>query len=213
MSYIVALTGGIGSGKSTISYKFSLLGIPIIDADTIARKIVLPNTYAFKMIKQHFGLSILHKNGFLNRSMLKKRIFDDQEEKTWLNNLLHPLIHQETQLQLSCFNVLYILWVAPLLMENKRENLAHRILVVDVTAEEQIARIMKRDHINRKIAKNIVLNQISRKKRLEKADDIIYNYSNNKNLNITVLKLHKKYLTLATNYHKNKKEYYFYNFL
>ncbi|WMY94817.1 MAG: dephospho-CoA kinase [Arsenophonus sp.] len=207
MSYIVAITGGIGSGKSTVAYKFSLLGIPIIDADIIARKIVLPNTYAFKMIKKHFGITILHNNGSLNRLMLKKRIFNDQKEKNWLNNLLHPLIHQETQLQLSCFNTLYIIWVAPLLIENKRENLAHRILVVDITQEEQIKRIIKRDHVSKKIATNILLNQISRKKRLEKADDIIYNNSN-KNLNITVLKLHKKYLKLADNYYKNKKYYF-----
>ncbi|CAA2929175.1 dephospho-CoA kinase [Arsenophonus endosymbiont of Bemisia tabaci] len=199
MSYIVALTGGIGSGKSTVSDKFASLGIPIVDADIISRQIVIPNTYAFNMIKQHFGSTILNKDGSLNRAKLRKKIFSDPREKNWLNNLLHPLIHQETQHQLTLVNSPYVVWVLPLLIENNLEDLANRVLVIDVTPEEQIARIMKRDRISQQEAKNILSNQVSRTKRLEKADDIINNHDNNLTLDETLAKLHQKYLQLAMN--------------
>ncbi|WP_334470669.1 dephospho-CoA kinase [Arsenophonus sp. PmNCSU2021_1] len=199
MSYIVALTGGIGSGKSTVSDKFASLGIPIVDADIISRQIVMPNTYAFNMIKQHFGSTILNNDGSLNRAKLRKKIFSDPREKNWLNNLLHPLIHQETQRQLTLLNSTYVVWVVPLLIENNLEHLANRVLVIDVTPEEQIARIMKRDRISQQEAKNILSNQVSRTRRLEKADDIINNHDNNLTLDETLAKLHQKYLQLAMN--------------
>ncbi|QLK87066.1 dephospho-CoA kinase [Arsenophonus endosymbiont of Aphis craccivora] len=199
MSYIVALTGGIGSGKSTVSDKFASLGITIVDADIISRQIVMPNTYAFNMIKQHFGSTILNNDGSLNRAKLRKKIFSDPREKNWLNNLLHPLIHQETQRQLTLLNSPYVVWVVPLLMENNLEHLANRVLVIDVTPEEQIARIMKRDRISQQEAKNILSNQVSRTSRLEKTDDIINNHDNNLTLDETLAKLHQKYLQLAMN--------------
>ncbi|MFS1563135.1 MAG: dephospho-CoA kinase [Candidatus Arsenophonus phytopathogenicus] len=199
MSYIVALTGGIGSGKSTVSDKFTSLGVPIVDADIISRQIVMPNTYAFNMIKQHFGSTILNNDCSLNRDKLRKKIFSDPREKNWLNNLLHPLIHQETQRQLTLVNSPYVVWVVPLLIENNLEHLANRVLVIDVTPKEQIARIMKRDRINQQEAKNILSNQVSRTRRLEKADDIINNHDNNLRLDETLAKLHQKYLQLAMN--------------
>lgn len=199
MSYIIALTGGIGSGKSTVSDKFASLGVPIVDADIISRQIVMPNTYAFNMIKQHFGSTILNNDGSLNRAKLRKKIFSDPREKNWLNNLLHPLIHQETQRQLTLVYSPYVVWVVPLLIENNLEHLANRVLVIDVTPEEQIARIMKRDRISQQEAKNILSNQVSRTRRLEKADDIINNHDNNLTLDETLAKLHQKYLQLAMN--------------
>ncbi|RXK32546.1 dephospho-CoA kinase [Arsenophonus endosymbiont of Bemisia tabaci Asia II 3] len=199
MSYIVALTGGIGSGKSTVSDKFTSLGIPIVDADIISRQIVMPNTYAFNMIKQHFGSTILNKDGSLNRAKLRKKIFSDPREKNWLNNLLHPLIHQETQRQLTLVHSPYVVWVVPLLIENNLEHLATRVLVINVTPEEQIARIMKRDRMSQQEAKNILSNQVSRTRRLEKADDLINNHDNNLTLDETLAELHQKYLQLAMN--------------
>ncbi|MGP1939037.1 MAG: dephospho-CoA kinase [Arsenophonus sp. ET-DL9-MAG3] len=199
MSYVVALTGGIGSGKSTISNKFAYLGVPIIDADIIARQIVMPNTYPFNTIKQYFGSTILNNNGYLNRMKLRKKIFTDPTKKNWLNNLLHPLIHQETQRQLTLPNYPYIIWVVPLLIKNNLENFANRILVVDATPEEQIIRVIKRDRINREEVKNILSNQIDRTKHLQKADDIIKNHNNKLKLDKIVRKLHQKYLQLAMN--------------
>jgi dephospho-CoA kinase len=199
MSYIVALTGGIGSGKSTVSDKFASLGVPIIDADVISRQIVMPNTYALNMIKQHFGPTFLNNDGSLNRAKLRKKIFSDSIEKNWLNDLLHPLIQQETQRQLTLLDSPYVVWVVPLLIENNLAHLANRVLVIDVTPEEQIARIMKRDRISQQEAKNILSNQVSRTRRLQKADDIINNHDNNLTLDETIAKLHQKYLQLAMN--------------
>ncbi|HGJ5899475.1 dephospho-CoA kinase [Arsenophonus apicola] len=199
MSYIVALTGGIGSGKSTVSDKFASLGVPIIDADVISRQIVMPNTYALNMIKQHFGPTFLNNDGSLNRAKLRKKIFSDSIEKNWLNDLLHPLIQQETQRQLTLLDSPYVVWVVPLLIENNLAHLANRVLVIDVTPEEQIARIMKRDRISQQEAKNILSNQVSRTRRLQTADDIINNHDNNLTLDETIAKLHQKYLQLAMN--------------
>ncbi|MGP1956473.1 MAG: dephospho-CoA kinase [Arsenophonus sp. NC-PE1-MAG3] len=199
MSYIIALTGGIGSGKSTVSDKFSSLGVPIIDVDIISRQIVMPNTYALNMIRQYFGSIILNNDGSLNRTKLRKKIFSNSKEKNWLNNLLHPLIHQETQHQLTLVNYPYVVWVIPLLIENNLEHLANRVLIIDATPEEQMARVIKRDRINQQEAKNILSNQVSQRRRLQKANDIINNYDNNLTLNKTIKKLHQKYLKLAIN--------------
>ncbi|MGP1960016.1 MAG: dephospho-CoA kinase [Arsenophonus sp. NC-TX2-MAG3] len=199
MSYIIALTGGAGSGKSTVSDKFASLGVPIIDVDIISRQIVMPNTYALNMIKQYFGSIILNNDGSLNRTKLRKKIFSNSKEKNWLNNLLHPLIHQETQRQLALVNYPYVVWVIPLLIENNLEHLANRVLIIDATPEEQIVRIIKRDKINQQEAKNILSNQVSQRRRLQKANDIINNHDNNLTLNKTIAKLHKKYLQLAIN--------------
>lgn len=198
MSYVVALTGGIGSGKSTVSYKFASLRVPIIDADVISRQIVLHNTYyAFNIIKKHFGPTILNNDGSLNRVKLRKKIFSDPIEKNWLNDLLHPLIHQETQRQLILFDSPYVVWVVPLLIENNLAYLANRVLIVDATTEEQIARIIKRDGISQQEAKNILSNQVSRTRRLQKADDIINNHDNNLTLDKNIANLNQKYLQLA----------------
>ncbi|MGP1928540.1 MAG: dephospho-CoA kinase [Arsenophonus sp. NC-WZS1-MAG3] len=199
MSYIIALTGGIGSGKSTVSDKFASLGVPIIDVDIISRQIVMPNTHALNMIKQYFGSIILNNDGSLNRTKLRKKIFSNSKEKSWLNNLLHPLIHQETQRQLTLVNYPYVVWVIPLLIENNLEHLANRVLIIDATPEEQIVRIIKRDRINQQEAKKILSNQVSQRRRLEKANDIINNHDNNLILNKTIEKLHQKYLQLAMN--------------
>ncbi|MFP3029490.1 MAG: dephospho-CoA kinase [Arsenophonus sp.] len=199
MTYIVALTGGIGSGKSTVSDKFASLGVPIIDADIISRQIVMPNTYTLNIIKQHFGSTILNNYGYLNRAKLRKKIFSNLKEKNWLNNLLHPLIRQETQRQLTLINYPYVVCVIPLLIENNLEHIANRVLIIDATPKEQITRIIKRDRISKEEAKNILSNQISRTMRLQKADDIINYHDNKLTLDETIAKLHRKYLQLAMN--------------
>lgn len=101
MAYIVALTGGIGSGKSTVADMFARLGVPVTDADIIARQVVEPGTPALQAIAEHFGPRILTADGALDRAALRREIFADPEEKAWLNQLLHPLIHQETRRQLN----------------------------------------------------------------------------------------------------------------
>ena len=197
MSYIVALTGGIGSGKTTVANEFAKLGVPLVDADVIARQVVEPNTPAIMSIAQHFGQNVINHDGSLNRGYLRTVVFSKPEEKMWLNALLHPLIQQETQKQLQQANYPYVLWVVPLLIENKISHLADRVLVVDVTREEQIERTIKRDDTNLEHVINILNAQASREERLSYADDIITNHTNNTELPNRVAELHKQYLALA----------------
>lgn len=197
MPYIVALTGGIGSGKTTIANEFAKLGVPLVDADVISRQVVEPNTPALEAIRSHFGNKIISLDGTLNRGLLREIIFSNPDEKKWLNALLHPLIQQETQKQLNQANYPYVLWVVPLLIENNNSHLANRVLVVDVTPEEQIQRTIKRDNISLEQIRNILEAQASREKRLSYADDIITNYTKDTDIQDKVANLHKQYLTLA----------------
>lgn len=118
MRYTVALTGGIGSGKSTVANAFADLGINVIDADIIARQVVEPGRPALRAIAEHFGADMIAADGTLQRRALRERIFANPEEKNWLNALLHPLIQQETQHQIQQATSPYVLWVVPLLVEN-----------------------------------------------------------------------------------------------
>ncbi|MBD2811050.1 dephospho-CoA kinase [Xenorhabdus sp. Vera] len=197
MTYIVALTGGIGSGKTTISNVFSSLGVPLVDADIIAREVVAPGTPALLAISQHFGSDILLSDGSLNRALLRQKIFASPEEKQWLNALLHPLIHSETQRQLNQVTATYVIWVVPLLIENNLMHLADRILVVDISPETQIARTMARDGVNRKQVENILAAQASRHDRLDKADDVIFNHHGEQDIVSRVVELHQQYLKQA----------------
>jgi dephospho-CoA kinase len=121
---IIGLTGGIGSGKTTIANMFATLGIDIIDADIIAREVVQPNSPALGQIKQHFGDKVIFADGNLNRALLREKIFSCNHEKKWLNDLLHPLIRQSITSQLEQATSPYCLLVAPLLIENKLNALA-----------------------------------------------------------------------------------------
>ncbi|WP_272536478.1 dephospho-CoA kinase [Providencia sp. PROV182] len=197
MPYIVALTGGIGSGKTTVANEFAKLGVPLVDADVIARQVVEPNSPALESIRYHFGEDIILPNGCLDRQRLRDIIFSKPDEKKWLNALLHPLIQQETQKQFQQIDYPYVLWVVPLLIENNIHHLADRVLVVDVTVEEQIQRTLKRDKTSLEQVTNILNAQVSREKRLNHANDIITNHTHGTVLSDKVAILHNQYLTLA----------------
>ncbi|MEL4867324.1 dephospho-CoA kinase [Pantoea agglomerans] len=197
MGYIVALTGGIGSGKSTVADAFARLGITIIDADIIARQVVEPNTPALKAIAEHFGQAIINADGTLNRRQLRECIFSDSAEKVWLNALLHPIIHQETQRQIAAASSPYVLWVVPLLVENQLQKKADRVLVIDVSPETQIQRTMMRDHVSREHAEQILAAQATRDQRLAVADDVIDNNGAPDAIASDVARLHAQYLTFA----------------
>ncbi len=197
MPYIVALTGGIGSGKTTVANEFAKLGVPLVDADVIARQVVEPNSPALESIRYHFGEDIILPNGCLDRQRLRDIIFSKPDEKKWLNALLHPLIQQETQKQFQQIDYPYVLWVVPLLIENNIHHLADRVLVVDVTVEEQIQRTLKRDKTSLEQVTNILNAQVSREKRLSHANDIITNHTHGTDLSDKVAILHNQYLTLA----------------
>ncbi|MHA3353878.1 dephospho-CoA kinase [Yersinia enterocolitica] len=197
MTYIVALTGGIGSGKSTVANAFANLGVPLVDADIIARQVVEPGMPALMEIASRYGGTILHTDGTLNRAALRKKIFSEPQEKAWLNSLLHPLIQQETQSQLANIDEPYVLWVVPLLVENGLHHRANRVLVVDVAPEIQLARTMARDGITRQQAEDILASQVSRQQRLACADDIIDNSGDPIVIAPQVTLLHQQYLKLA----------------
>ncbi|WP_395479644.1 dephospho-CoA kinase [Candidatus Curculioniphilus buchneri] len=195
--YIVALTGGIGSGKSTIANFFSAFGIPVIDADLIARQVVKPNSIALHIIIQNFGPEILCSDGSLNRMMLKSHVFFDMKQMIWLNNLLRPLIRQKTEQQLCSIHAPYAIWVVPLLIENNLQHRANRILVVDVTPEIQITRTLQRDTISQTLIEKILETQASRQQHLTYANDIIDNNGCREKIQDRVATLHKHYLSLA----------------
>ncbi|MCL2894085.1 dephospho-CoA kinase [Brenneria tiliae] len=197
MTYIVALTGGIGSGKSTVADEFAKLGVTIIDADIIARQVVEPGKPALDAIRLRFGADILHADGSLNRAALRQSIFSSPEDKQWLNNLLHPLIHAETQSRFQESTDAYVLWVVPLLIENGLQRLAQRVLVVDVNRDTQLERTLARDGIGRQQAENILAAQATREQRLAYADDIIDNSRSQRELASRVAQLHRRYLELA----------------
>ncbi|OCG33877.1 MULTISPECIES: dephospho-CoA kinase [unclassified Gilliamella] len=194
MSYVVALSGGIASGKSTIADLFAKLGVPIIDADIIARQVVQPGSYAFNQIVKHFSQEILLANGELDRSQLREIIFNNEHERLWLNDLLHPIIQQETQTQIAMQSKIYLIWVVPLLIENNLHTWADRVLIIDTSFSLQLERLVKRDNISESLAKKMIQSQVSLKKRLSYADDIIVNDGNLLSLTTQVNLLHQQYL-------------------
>lgn len=174
MSLIIGLTGGIGSGKSTLSRIFKSLGVEVIDADLVARLVVQKGQPALIKIFEYFGDDINEK-GELNRAKLRELIFKDPEKKLWLNNLLHPLIREEMLAQLQRAKGKYVILEAPLLFENKLERYCDYVLVVDVSEACQIKRAMLRDNTEQSIIENIIASQINRAQRLEKADFVVDN--------------------------------------
>lgn len=198
MGYTVALTGGIGSGKSTVADEFAHLGVTVIDADIIARQVVEPGTPALLAIAERFGPQMINDDGSLNRRRLRERIFAHSEDKAWLNALLHPLIQQETRRQMQASTSPYLLWVVPLLVENRLTDKADRILVVDVPKETQIERTIRRDGVSREHAEHILAAQATREQRLAAADDVIENKGSADAVASHVARLHDKYLMLAS---------------
>lgn len=195
--YTVALTGGIGSGKSTIAGYFAASGVDIIDADVIAREVVEPGTPALQAIIERYGDAILTEEGTLQRSRLREIIFATPDEKNWLNALLHPLINARTQQLKAQAASPYVLWVVPLLVENRLQRQADRVLVVDVDEAVQLQRTRQRDGVSLSQAQRILAAQVSREQRLACADDIIDNSGTPEQVLPRVAELHQRYLRLA----------------
>lgn len=197
MTYIVALTGGIGSGKSTVAESFAHHGVNVVDADIIAREVVAPGERALDELRKHFGNRILFDDGSLNRAVLREFIFSNPVEKEWVNKLLHPIIHARTQHLIAQTKTPYVLWVVPLLIENGLQTQANRVLVVDVDPQTQLSRTIQRDGVSREQAESIIAAQVSREKRLACADDIIDNSGSPETIEPRVAQLHGRYLEFA----------------
>ncbi|WP_429145644.1 dephospho-CoA kinase [Aeromonas rivipollensis] len=197
--YVVAITGGIGSGKTTVANQFAALGIEVVDADLIAREVVEPGTPALTAIASHFGPGLLDQQGRLDRRALRERIFSDPAAKSWLNALLHPIIRSEMLRQCAAANSPYCLLVVPLLVENRLTELADRVLVIDVDETTQIERTCRRDGVSREQAQAILASQASRSERLAMADDVLDNQSGTtETIRERILALHETYLAFAS---------------
>ncbi|HDX8443293.1 dephospho-CoA kinase [Aeromonas hydrophila] len=197
--YVVAITGGIGSGKTTVANQFAELGIEVVDADVIAREVVEPGTPALAAIAAHFGSEVITPDGQLDRCRLRERVFTDPQAKGWLNALLHPLIRTEMQRQCAAARSPYCLLVVPLLVENRLTALANRVLVIDVDEATQIERTCRRDGVSREQAQAILAAQASRAERLAAADDVLDNQNGTPEaIKSRILALHETYLAFAS---------------
>ncbi|MEM0514943.1 dephospho-CoA kinase [Pseudoalteromonas sp. YIC-827] len=192
--WVLGLTGGIGSGKSSASKFFAELGIEVVDADLVARQVVEPGSPALNAIVKRHGESILDTHGALNRARLRKIVFSDNSEKLWLNNLLHPLIRTEMLEQLARAQSLYVILEAPLLFENGLEKYCQRTLLIDVQLELQLKRTCERDKMTPEAALAIIAAQMSRSNKVQKADDIISNSGTLAALKRKVQRYHYSYL-------------------
>jgi dephospho-CoA kinase len=200
--YVVGISGGIGSGKTTVTDLFATYGVDIIDADVIAREVVEPGTPALKSIVDKFGQSVLDYSsgvslGTLDRAKLRTLVFSDSETKSWLNKLLHPAIRQQMLLQTRQAKSAYCLLSVPLLVENKLYEQVDRVVIVDVDEQTQLHRTLLRDKTNEQQIRTIMNAQATRSQRLSVADDIVDNKGKTVDLVNQVTRLHKKYLQLA----------------
>ncbi len=201
--YVVGLTGGIGSGKSTITRLLIGLGIEVIDADDVSREVVVPGSTALNALVGRFGTKILNADGTLKRERLRGLIFTDPEAKNWVEQLLHPLIRATILERIERSTSTWLLLSAPLLLENDAYEFVDRILVVDVPESIQLARAMLRDNATKDEVTRIMQSQLPRGKRLAAADDIVENSGDPLQLQEQLLRLFKRYEELAHARHQN----------
>lgn len=194
----IALTGGIGSGKTTVCQMFAEQGVPIIDADDIAHELTQYGSPLLKNIADTFGDEFLDEQEHLKRDALRKHVFDHQHARKQLEAILHPAIRKAIQHQISLLDSAYCILAIPLLVETGQIDLADRILVVDAPEETQVARVQQRNHFTTDEIRAIMAAQVTRQARLDVADDVIDNSADIKQLKQQVSSLHEKYLKLAT---------------
>ncbi len=197
MGFRVGLTGGIGSGKSTVARIFAGLGVDVFDADTAAREVVEPPSPALDAIRERHGPEILTASGILDRPRLRRLVFDNSGERKWLEDLLHPLIGERLRRQIDGSRSAYCMLVSPLLLETGQRRLIDRMLVVDVSRNTQLRRSLLRDGGDRATIEAIIDTQTPRDQRLAAAADIIDNEAEEDALPARVRSLHRLYLELA----------------
>lgn len=193
----IGLTGGIGSGKSTVADLFAAHGVPVIDTDVIARQLVAPGSALLPQLRDCFGENILAADGSLDRARLRKTVFADPGKLQQLEHLLHPAIHAEVLAQISGLNSRYCMVVIPLLLEKGWQSLVDRILLVDCPEALQVDRTTRRDTITADEVRAIMATQSTRELRLAAADDVIHNDGDMTRLQQQVDQLHPYYLELA----------------
>ncbi|MDR5758156.1 dephospho-CoA kinase [Caballeronia sp. LZ035] len=198
--FSIGLTGGIGSGKSTVADLFAARGVPLIDTDLIAHQITAPGGVAMPLIAAEFGQDFVTADGALDRARMRTLVFSDDTAKARLEAIVHPLIRAETERQRQTAAGPYHIVVVPLLVESGSwSERVSRVLVVDCPVETQIARVMRRNGFTREQVLAIMAKQASRETRLAAADDIVLNDASATldHLADQVNTLHARYLALA----------------
>lgn len=194
MPPVIALTGGIGSGKSSVAALFKELGAAIIDTDEIAHRLTAPGQPGARVIASHFGPGYLRADGALDRDRMRALAFADPAAKKTLEAILHPLIRAEVDTALRAVHAPYVVIVVPLLFETGvYRELAQRVLVIDCSEEQQIARVMQRSGLSAEAVRTIMASQVSRAERLNHADDIIRNETDLESLRRAVVGLDCNY--------------------
>lgn len=198
LPFVVALTGGIASGKSTVAHAFAALGVPVIDADTVAREIVEPGSPALADIVEAFGSDVLDGNGALDRRAMRERIFSNAGARKRIDDITHPRIRRFLRERATAIQGPYVLLVVPLLVESGGHyDWVDRVLVVDAPRSIQHTRLLARDGITDALANAMLDAQVSHEQRLAIADDVIANVGPPNELATRVAALHENYLRRA----------------
>ncbi len=197
--FAVGITGGIGSGKSTVADLFAARGVPLVDTDVIAHRITAPGGIAMPSIAKEFGPSFVAQDGSLDRARMRALVFSDDTARSRLEAITHPLIRAETERERSEARGPYLMVVVPLLVESGSwKTKVDRVLVVDCAVETQIARVMRRNAFTRDQVLAIIARQATREARLAAADDVIVNDAVSvETLSMDVDALHRQYVALA----------------
>lgn len=194
---VVGLTGNIGSGKTTVANFFAKLNVPVIDADIIAKELLVNNSSLISVVVEYFGNAILNREGGIDRQRLRQLIFNHPAQKKWLENLLHPLIIEEIQQQLDSLKTRYCIVVIPLLIETGPYAFIQRILVVTAPREKCLERAYLRDQSPLVELQKIFDSQAKMAEHLAKADEVIDNHGDLEQLKKQVQQLHDHYLYLS----------------
>ena len=198
MAFVVGLTGGIGSGKSSAADEFARLGATVVDTDLIAHELTGRNGLAVPEIKKLFGEKAIGPDGAMDRQKMREHVFSDPAAKKKLEALLHPMIRAESERRIAAAAGPYVIHVVPLLVEsgNPRRGV-DRVLVVDAPAQAQLARVRVRSALRADEVNAIIAAQAERAERLAAADDVIDNGGTLDALRKQVAALHRKYLQFA----------------
>lgn len=196
--FVVAVTGGIASGKSAVTRRFQALGVPVHDADVAAREVIEPGTPGLQAVVQAFGPAVLDDNGRLDRPAMRRQVFADDGARRKLEEIIHPRVREWLHDRAMAQHDPYGLLAIPLLVENMDAyRWVNRVLVVDAPPATQIARLVERDGIDAALAQRMLERQASRAERLAVADDVIDNSGGEATLDDAVMALHRRYLAQA----------------